>query len=133
MNLSFSQKLLIGFGALAAYLFITSSASASTGSGTPALGGTGGPSPGGGGNVATPHAGDHLLVVTTDPGLAGRLYIRSGAGTGNPQVALANHGDTLTATGNAKTAADGTNWWEVRNAAGVTGWSEANYLQDTGQ
>jgi len=124
MNLAkmpLSQKLLLGLGAFAAFVFLTSSASAAT------------TAPAAGQNTTTPNAGDQLLVVTTQTGLAGRLYIRSAPGTQNASIALANHGDTLTATGQVQTIADGTVWWQVTNAQGQTGWSEANYLQDQGQ
>jgi hypothetical protein len=125
MNLAkmpLSQKLLLGLGAFAAFVFLTGSASAST---SPA-------GAAGGSNATTPNAGDRLLVITTQTGLGGRLYIRTAPGTQNAQVALANHGDTLTATGQVQTAADGTVWWQVTNSSGQTGWSETNYLQDQG-
>lgn len=123
-RLSLPSKLLLGIGGLTAVLLLMGS----TANATTSPAGPGGS----GGNATTPNAGDRLLVVTTQTGLAGRLYIRSDPGTNNPQVALANHGDYLTATGRVQTASDGTVWWEVQTATGTKGWSESNYLQDTG-
>lgn len=133
--LTLTQKIVLGLGAVAALLVLTApSSSAATGptpSGGPAPGGGGGA--GAGGNVTTPNPGDKMLVVTTDTGPAGRLYIRSAPGTASPQVAMAAHGETLIATGQAQAASDGTTWFQVRNSAGIVGWSESNYLQDMGQ
>ena len=128
--MTLSQKLLLGFGALVAYLYITAGTASAATSGSPAIGGGGGT---GGGLV--PNAGDSLLVSTGQTGAAGQLFIRSSpgvqagttVGAGNI-VAIAQHGDTLTATGSVQTASDGTVWWGVRNSSGVSGWSESNYL-----
>lgn len=139
-HLSLPQKLLLGFGGIAAYLALSSTrASAAT---SPATGGAGGgaggggtgpgASPTGGANVTTPNAGDRLLVVTLQTGAAGQLNVRSAPGTSAGIVGSAAHGSTLTATGQVQAAPDGSVWWGVRTSGGVSGWSESNYLQDLG-
>jgi Bacterial SH3 domain len=128
MQLSLASKLLLGFGALAAFLYVTGGTANAAVTG----GGSGGGGGGTGGNVTTPNAGDKLLVVTAQTGAAGQLNIRTAAGTQNQIVGTAQHGDTLTATGAVQTAPDGSIWWGVKTAAGLTGWSESNYLQDMG-
>jgi len=134
--MTLSQKLLLGVGAVVVVLYLTSS-SASAATSAPA-----GPGGGGGGGTTVPNAGDQLLVITTQTGAAGQLFVRStpgvqpgsAVGQGNI-VAIVAHGSTMTATGQVQTAADGTVWWGVTTPSGVTGWSESNYLQDqsTGQ
>lgn len=138
-HLTFSQKLLLGFGGLAAFLFITAP-SASAATAAPAAGGGGGGGGGGGmpatplpagGNVTTPNAGDRLLVATQQTGAAGQLNIRKGPGIQNAIIGAAPHGSTLSATGQVQTATDGTAWWQVSNGS-LTGWSEALFLHDMG-
>lgn len=130
--MTLSQKLLLGVGVVVVILYLTSAdASASSASALPGGGG------GGGGGATVPNAGDTLLVATTQTGAAGQLFVRSTpgvqAGTAVGQgniVAIVQHASTMTATGQVQTAADGTIWWGVTTPSGVTGWSEANYLQD---
>ncbi len=123
------QKVLIGAGSVVAFLAIKSAtASAATTASSTAASSTG--TTGGGGT--TPNAGDGLLVVTAQTGDAGRLNIRTNPGTNYPEVALANHGDTLIALGTTQTASDGSIWWGVKTQGGTSGWSESNYLQDLG-
>lgn len=136
MHLSLQQKLLLGFGGLAAFLFVTAGKASAATSGpsprpspTPASPGAA-PLPSGG-NVTTPNAGDKLLVATMQTGAAGALNIRQAAGTQNAILGQAPHGSTMTATGQVATASDGTSWWQVSNGA-VTGWSEALFLHDMG-
>jgi hypothetical protein len=128
--MTLSQKLLLGVGAVVVVLYLTSSSASAASSPS---GGAGG----GGGNTTVPNAGDQLLVVTAQTGAAGQLFVRStpgvqpgtAVGQGNI-VGIVQHGDTMTATGQVQTAADGTIWWGVTTAQGVSGWSESNYLHD---
>ena len=86
-------------------------------------------------NAATssgPQAGDKLLVQTQQTGLAGSLYVRSGAGTTYPEVTYVAHGSNLIATGNSQVDSSGVAWWEVQTPTGQKGWSESIYLQDLG-
>lgn len=121
------QKVLLGAAAILALLVYksrtASAASSSASSGT---------DNGGDGGLTAPPAGNGLLVTTQDTGAAGRLNIRTNPGTNYPETALANHGDTLISLGNAKTASDGSVWWNVKTQGGTSGWAESNYLQDMG-
>jgi hypothetical protein len=128
--MTLSQKLLLGVGAVVVVLYLTSSSASASTSGPVTSGG-------GGGNTVIPNAGDQLLVVTTQTGAAGQLFVRStpgvqpgkAVGQGNI-VAIVPHASMMTATGQAQTAADGTVWWGVTTPSGITGWAESNFLQD---
>ena len=144
--MTLSQKLLLGFGALVAYLYLTSGTSqAATGGALPAGGGGGGTGGSGG-----PQAGDSILVNTSSTGAAGQIFLRSSpltlsqaqAATQSGQiavgqsniVAIAQHGDTLTATGSTQVASDGTTWWQVTGGSpNTTGWADSTYLVDQTQ
>lgn len=130
--MTLSQKLLLGVGAVVVVLYLTSSSASAATGGAPSGGGGGG-----GGGTTVPNAGDLLLVITSQTGAAGQLFVRStpGVQAGNAVgqgniVAIVQHGSTMTATGQVQTAADGTVWWGVTTSSGVSGWSESNYLQD---
>jgi hypothetical protein len=79
-----------------------------------------------------PQAGDQLLVQTQQTGLAGSLYVRSGAGMTYPEVTYVAHGSKVIATGNSQTDSSGVAWWEVQTPTGQKGWSESIYLYDLG-
>jgi hypothetical protein len=138
--MTLSQKLLLGFGALVAYLYLTSGTSQAATGPSGASGGAGG---------SGPQAGDSILVNTSSTGAAGQIFIRSApltlaqataatnagqtsVGTSNI-VAIAQHGDTLTATGSTQVAGDGTTWWQVTNGSGTSGWADSTYLLDQSQ
>jgi len=124
MNLTTPQKVFLGVSAVVAYLFYKSSTAQAATNPAASL-----PAASGGG---TPNAGDGLMVVTQDTGAAGRLNVRTNPGTNYPEVALIDHGSTVTATGQVQTASDGSTWYQVKTGTGITGWAESNYLQDIG-
>ncbi len=130
--LTTAQKFLLATGGIitAIWLLKPKDASAAT---SPA--GTGGGSPTGAGSPSAsnvPNAGDKLMVSTQDTGDAGRLYIRTNPGTNYPEVSLAQHGATLTATGQGQPDSSGIQWWQVTTATGQTGWADSKFLQNLG-
>lgn len=131
--LTTAQKFLLATsGIIAAYWVLKpKDASAATGfapDGTPATpSGAGTP-----GITGTPNKGDRLLVATQDTGDAGRLYVRTNPGTNYPEVSLAQHGSTLTATGQGQPDSSGISWWQVTTATGQTGWADSKFLQNLG-
>lgn len=125
--ISTPQKIFLGSAAVIAFLFYKSKSASASPSASPNTGNV--PSSGG---LSAPPAGNGLLVTTQSTDAAGRLNIRTNPGTNYPEVALANHGDTLVSLGNAQTASDGSVWWNVKTSGGTSGWAESNYLQDLG-
>jgi len=137
--MTLSQKLLLGFGGLVAFLYLTGTANASTGSAiTPGGGGAGG------GTV--PNSGDTLTVATSGTYPGNQLFIRStpmtlaaaANATASGQqavgqsniVAIAQQNEQLTASGQVQTMSDGSVWWGVSNSQGVQGWADSAYLHD---
>jgi hypothetical protein len=56
------------------------------------------------------------------------VNLRSAAGTGNARVKTLPDGTVVEVIGGPKDANDFT-WWQVRDAAGVTGWAVSRYLE----
>lgn len=58
----------------------------------------------------------------------GSLWVREGAGIEYGRIAWALRGDTLTITGETKTASDGGKWSQVLDRDGLIGWVNVRYL-----
>ena len=58
----------------------------------------------------------------------GSLWVREGAGIEYGRIAWALRGDTLTMTGETKTASDGGKWSQVLDRDGLIGWVNQRFL-----
>ena len=69
--------------------------------------------------------GDKVVVTGTE---GDGLRMRIGAGTGFDRVKTVDEAAVLEIIGGPKDA-DGTTWYQVRDASGATGWVSGTYLQ----